>query len=84
MECTTNSDGRITISGLNPKISDVINESSVYHFVKPKFRQFKRKYLSGTPPYELEQEQMDVALKRREHRYEYLAKNGNDSLNEEK
>lgn len=66
------------------EIIDVINESSIYHFVKPKFRRFKRKYLSGTPPYELEQEQMDVALKRREHRYEYLAKNGNDSLNEEK
>lgn len=66
------------------EIIDIENDHNIYNFIKPKFRRFKRKYLSGTPPYELEQEQMDVALKRRENRFKYLAKNGNDSLSKEK
>ncbi len=35
------------------------NMQSIYYWIKPKFR-FKRKYVTSTPPYELEQEQIDT------------------------
>ena len=57
------------------QIIDIENDHNVYHYVKPKFR-FKKKYISEQPPYELEQEQIEVAEKRRKKRYEYMAKGG--------
>lgn len=32
---------------------------NIYHWVKPRFR-FKKKYVTSTPPYELEQEQIET------------------------
>lgn len=58
------------------EIIDIENDHNVYNYVKPKFRKFKRKFLSGKPPYELEQEQIEVSIKRRNNRYQYIAENG--------
>ncbi len=58
------------------KIINIENDHNVYHYVKPRFRRFKRKYLSEKPPYDLEQEQIDVATARKQKRYEYYAMNG--------
>lgn len=58
------------------QIIDIENDHNVYHYVKPRFRRFKRKYISEKAPYELEQEQIEVATTRRNKRYEYLAQNG--------
>lgn len=57
------------------KIITIENSCNVYHYVKPKFR-FKKKYISEQPPYELEQEQIETAEKRRKKRYEYMAERG--------
>lgn len=58
------------------QIIDIENDHNVYHYVKPRFRRFKKKYISEQPPYELEQEQIETAEKRRKKRYEYMAERG--------
>lgn len=57
------------------EIVDIENDHNVYNYVKPMFR-FKRKFLSEKPPYELEQEQIEVSKQRRSKRYQYIVENG--------
>lgn len=54
------------------EIIDIVNKDNpIFHFVKPKLRRFKRRYLSKTPPYELEQEQIEVASNDHKKRLEF-------------
>ncbi|MCF0117444.1 MAG: hypothetical protein HUJ61_05280 [Bacilli bacterium] len=50
------------------QIITIENENNVYHYIKPRFRKFKRKYITEQPPYDLELEQLEVVTARRNKR----------------
>lgn len=58
------------------KIISIVNEKNIFYFKKPLLRRFKRRYETETPPYELEQEQIEAAEKQREKRIKYFEKGG--------
>lgn len=54
------------------EIISIVNEKNIYYFIKPKFRKFKFKVVSSKPPYEVEQEQFEIAEKQKQKRLEYF------------
>lgn len=72
-----NTKSRFCIYSRTQEVADeiitIVNDLNVYRFEKPRFRRFKRRYLSEMPPYELEQEQLENVKKARNKRYEYFS-----------
>lgn len=58
------------------EIIEIVNKDNIYYFVKPRFRRFKKAFKTTEPPYDLEEEQKEIALKQLNKRKEYFKKYG--------
>ncbi len=56
------------------EIINIVNQDNIIYFEKPKFRRFKKPCRCTMSPYEIEQEQFEVAEQQHQKRLEYFKK----------
>lgn len=54
------------------EIINIVNQDNIIYFEKPKFRRFKKLVGCTMPPYDIEQEQFEVAEQQHQKRLEYF------------